>query len=643
MIHSNIKQKLFPIILIIFVLFSPLYSIDAENKDICDYKSITNSFSSKNAYLYLEELTSDKFEGRQSGSKGAELAAEWIANLYKSYGLTPGGDNNSYYQEFDIPYYEVVSPLSFSMKNSKIDEGFIYKKDFIVLPGSGSGSIDSKVVFAGYGITSETKGYDDYKEVNVKGKIALIMRRGPETFDLGEDTLYFKTKIDNAKEHGAIGVIISEKATEKNKMYMDTKYVSSSNGYIPVLFITSNAANKFLLEKGTSLLEIEKKIDKEKMPFSFETNCNCKMEVNVLNEMRKTSNVIGYIPAKDTKTEDSVLITAHYDHLGADKVDGSIYRGANDNASGTSVLLEIARSLSVNFYLPEVNIVFIAFSGEEEGLCGSYFYVKNPFFPLKKIKAVLNMDMVGTGSGTLYAGTDPVVYKELSENIKVSSECLNLDVSINKRLLNSGSDHYFFHMNKIPNVFFIRDNPTGIGGYHDTRDIADSVDPINLKEAGDLVILIASIFSNPYFVSFDDYYWKEKVSVHERILFSGTKRGEMSLILNEEEIPSDLDKFYKVFYLNSGDNVINIRVLIEGKLCFEKIINIKCVPDENLICDFNFDLKVDLNDLIEFSRFYKDKVSNYGLNQIFDINNDSFVNEFDLSKFDSCFGYFYNN
>ncbi|MDD5689051.1 MAG: M28 family peptidase [Caldisericia bacterium] len=642
MMHNNIKQKLFPIILIIFILFSPLYSIDAENKDICDYKSITNSFSSKNAYSYLEELTSDKFEGRQSGSKGAELAAEWIANLYESYGLIPG-INNSYYQEFDIPYYEVMPPLFFSINSSKINEEFIYKKDFIVLPGSGSGSIESKVVFVGYGITSGSKGYDDYKKVDVSGKIALIMRRGPETFDLGEEALYFKTKIDNAVEHGAIGVIVSEKATEKNKMNMNTKYVSSSYGSIPVLFATCDAANKFLLEKGTSLIEVEKKIDKEKTPFSFETNCSCKMEVNVLYEVRKTSNVIGYLPAKDHKTEDSVLITAHYDHLGRDNIDGSIYRGANDNASGTSVLLEIAHSLSVNFYLSEINIVFIAFSGEEEGLCGSFFYVNNPIFPIKKIKAVLNMDMVGTGSGKLYAGTDPVIYKELSENIKVSCDCLKMNVPINKRLLSSGSDHYFFHINKVPNVFFIRDNPTGIGGYHDTLDTVDTVDPANLKETGDLVILITSIYANPFFITFDEYYWKEKVSLHERILFSGVKRGDMSLTLNEEEIPSDLDKFYKVFSLNSGDNVINIRVLIDGKLCFEKIINIKCASDENLICDFNFDLKVDLNDLIEFSRFYKDKVSNYGLNQIFDINNDSFVNEFDLSKFDSCFGYFYNN
>lgn len=641
MMH-NIKKKLFPVILVVFILFSPFFLVNAENVDLCCYKSIVNSFSSKNAYLYLEELTSDKFNGRQSGSKEAELAAEWIANLYESYGLTPGV-NNSYYQEFNIPYYEVMPPLSFSITSSKINEDFIYKEDFIVLPGSGSGFVDSKVVFAGYGITSESKGYDDYKKVDVKGKIALIMRRGPENIDLDEEKLYFKTKIDNAEEHGAKGVIISEKATERNKMNMNTKYVSGNNGSIPVLFVTSEVADNFLLEKGTSLLEIEKKIDKEKAPFSFETNCNCKMEVNVLYEIRKTSNVIGYIPAKEPTTEDSVLITAHYDHLGKDKIDGSIYRGANDNASGTSVLLEIARSLSINFYLPEVNIVFIAFSGEEEGLCGSYFYVNNPIFPLKKIKAVLNMDMVGTGSGKLYAGTDPVVYKELSDNIKISSDCLEINVPINKRLLSSGSDHYFFHINKVPNVFFIRDNPTGIGGYHDTLDTVDTVDPTNLKETGDLVILITSIFANPYFVTFDDYYWKEKVSIHERILFSGAKRGEMSLVLNGEEIPFEIERFYSVFSLNNGDNVINIRVLIEGKLCFEKIINIRCDLDENLICDFNFDFKVDLNDLIEFSRYYLEEVSPFELNQLFDINNDNFVNEADLSNFDSCFGYVYNN
>lgn len=636
MVYSPIKRKLFPLLLIFFILFYPFYSTNAEEIDVCNYKSIASSYSSKNAYSYLEELTSDKFEGRQSGSKGADLASEWIANLFESYGLTPGGDNDTFYQRFNIPYYEVIPPLSFSISNSFIKEEFRYKKDFIVLPDSGSGLLNSKVVFAGYGITS--KRYDDYEKINVAGKVVLIIRRGPETFDLGEDALYFKTKINNAKEHGALGVIISEKTNEKYKMDMDTKYVSGE-GSIPVLFVGSDVADKFLLEKKISLLDIEKRIDKEKVPFSFETGSTCRIEVNILSEIRKTSNVIGYIPAKSIETEESILITAHYDHLGIDKIDGSIYRGANDNASGTSVLLEVARTLSVNFYLPEINVVFIAFSGEEEGLYGSFFYVNHPLFSLRKIVAVLNMDMVGTGSGNLIAGTDPLLYKKLSDNIKISSDCLSLDVPIIKRLLNSGSDHYFFHINKIPSVFFIRDNPSGIGGYHNTYDTADTVDPANLKEMGDLIILITSTFSSPYFATFDRYYWKEKTSVHERVLFNGIKRGEINLLLNGEEIPFELERFYKVFSLKDGDNLISIKVLVQDKLSFEKIINIRCTIDKNLLCDFNFDFKVDLDDLIMFSLHYKEEVSPFEVNQLFDINNDKIINETDFSEFNSCFGY----
>lgn len=636
----NLKQKIILLFIIFCIFLSPFPFAKAEETDVCNYKLIADSFSRQNSYNYLEELTSDKFEGRQSGTKGAYLAAQWISGLFEGFGLMPGGDKGSYFQDFDVPYYDVIPPLSFSISNSTFKETLQYKKDFIVLPGSGSGKINSKIVFAGYGITSEAKSYDDYKNLDVAGKIVLIMRKSPSTINLGEESAYFQTKVKNAVEHGAIGIIVAEKATERYKMVLNTKYVGGITGSIPALFITTEVADKILSDEKVSLLEIEKRIDMDKKPFSFETKCSCDIYVNVISEQRKTSNVIGYIPARNKKSKESILITAHYDHLGTDKIDGSIYRGANDNASGTAVLLEVARTLSANnCYLPSINVVFIAFSGEEEGLIGSYNYVNNPLFPLSEIRAVLNMDMVGTGNGILIAGTDQVKYKELTDNIKQSSDCLDINVPIVKNLLNAGSDHYFFHINNVPNVFFIRDNPTGIGGYHNTFDTPDTVDPTNLSETGELVILITSIFSSPYYVSFDNYYWQGKISVHKRVFISGTKKKNLKLLINEEEISPNFKKFYKIVSLKNGDNIINIKIFLESELIFEKIINIKADVDEGLICDFNFDFKVDLTDLINFSKHYGEEVQEFNQTQIFDIDGNKLINEADLSKFDSCFGY----
>lgn len=635
---KNLSKRLIPLFLVFSLLFSLFNYAKAEEVNFCDYKLVSNTFSSVSSYKYLQELTSDKFEGRQSGTKGADLTAQWISDLFKGFGLKPCGDN-TYFQEFDVQYYEINSPLSFSILNSVFNISLNYKKDFTVLTGSGSGKVNSKLVFAGYGITSKSKNYDDYNNIDVNGKIVLIMRRSPSTFNLGEESTYFQTKIKNASEHGAVGVIVSEKVSEKNKMIMNTKYVGGTAGSIPALFITSEVADKILTDNKITLSELENKIDKDKKPFSFDINCECEINVNVSSEMRKASNIIGYIPARDRNNKESILITAHYDHLGIDQIDGEIYRGANDNASGTAVLLEVARSLSINnCYVPSINIVFVAFAGEEEGLIGSYYYVTNPLFPLNKIRAVLNMDMVGTGTGNLIAGTDKLLYKELADNIEKSCQCLDISGMFSKNLLNSGSDHYFFHINKIPNVFFIRNNPTNIGGYHNTLDTLETVDPANLSEIGELVILTTSIFTSPYYIAFENQYWMSKPSLHNRILLSGSKDVNLKLIINEEEIHSD-GNFTKLLTLKDGDNIVSIKVFFKNELIFEKMLNIKAEIDKNLICDFNFDFKVDLIDLVSFSKHYKEEVSWPNLSQIFDINNDMIINEIDLSEFDSCFGY----
>jgi len=636
------KVKLCIALLIVISLLFPLNTsvLSLSNESECRYVNLAESISGDSAYKYLETLCSDEFEGRQSGAEGSWRAAEWIADLYEGFGLKPAGDDNTYFQNFEVPLFNIIAPMKFSIKYPDNTEDTIeYKHDYVVSPGSGSGSVNSEIIFTGYGISSPNNYYDDYKGIDVKGKIVLIMRKSPTFADFGDIDPMFTTKINNAQNHGAIGVIIAEKATEKNRFSMNTKSVSGSNGVIPALFVTTSAANRILKSSNIDLFEIEEKIDETSNPFSFTTKVKATMNINVRSENVKTANVIGYVEGSDPESEESIIITAHYDHLGKDDIDGSIYRGANDNASGTAVLLEFAHALASNCVKPKINIVFIAFSGEEEGLLGSYHYIKNPIFPLNKTLAVLNMDMVGTGTGNLIAGTDPYKYSELGKVITASNNCLKINTPFNKGLLRSGSDHLFFDNQKIPVVFFIRSNPTGIGGYHTTNDTIDSVDPKNLYETGIIIFMITAIYSNPEFITFDQYYWQEGITYHPKIIISGYITDEIKVKINNNQIKNKDNTFESIFNIENGDNLIEISVYKYEDLVYERTIKIKGIIDNRLKCDFNFDFNINLDDLIDFSFEFDKTVVPFSKDELYDIDSDGIINVNDLSFFNSNFGY----
>ena len=202
-----------------------------------------------------------------------------------------------------------------------------------------------------------------------------------------------------------------------------------------------------------------------------------------------TSNVIGYIPARNKKSKQSIILGAHYDHLGKDR-SGNIYRGANDNASGTGTMMEIVRTLSECILITDINIVFIAFSAEEKGLHGSYFYARNPLFPLSEVVAMINLDMVGTGNGPWELGTNFERVKLLDNALKTTLSYYRISYRLASWYLKPVSDHYPFYEKGVPVLFIFRANPSNKGGYHTLKDTIDTVDPKNLGECGKMAVVI---------------------------------------------------------------------------------------------------------------------------------------------------------
>ncbi len=368
------------------------------NNNLYRYIIAADQFNGNNAQDSVVELCHDKYEGRQSGTKEGLQSAQWIASKFKEYGLEPYSEN-SYLQAFDIPFIDYIHPTSFSIDN----QDMTYRNDFIVFPGSGSSQIKTTGVFVGMGISNSEMNYDDYKDIDVKDKIVVILDDLllPEYSPKGYDSYEFQYQIDNALKHGAKGIIFVSQAGSYANIFMNimetrfTYALVNAPSDIPVLYIREDVFDTYL-SPSISLLEICLKIDESRKPASFDLSIELEITSTAESATKTAYNVVGYIPSSIKTTTKSIVIGASYDHLGKDKISGEIFYGANDNASGVSVLLEVARVLSQSDAVSKYHIVFIAFAAGKAKALGANHYVEHPIFPTDQIEMMINLQQVGS-------------------------------------------------------------------------------------------------------------------------------------------------------------------------------------------------------------------------------------------------------
>jgi hypothetical protein len=368
----------------------------------------------------VEYLASDALEGRRTGTPGANGAAHYIAGEFSLLGLRPGmeiarpaktrGENRSRYLQ-SFPY---VASVELGKNNSLTlsdSAGFKVSEDWMPLGFSSNSSINTaEIVFAGYGISSAELKYNDYGVSNAKDRVAIVFAGTPDGENPhGQFTQagQIRFKAAAARAAGARALIIvtdEEKLTEDRLTHLS--YDNSGEAGIPVIVISRNLAARILGAADAKLLEFIKVADARtsagttlREPIKGRT---LGLDVNVVRSESPSFNIIGILPGSDPKLKDeAIVIGAHYDHLGRGGEgslaprEGEIHHGADDNASGTAALIELARRLSTQRPKPRRTIVFIAFSGEEEGLIGSSYYVNHPVVPLQKTIAMINMDMIG--------------------------------------------------------------------------------------------------------------------------------------------------------------------------------------------------------------------------------------------------------
>jgi hypothetical protein len=370
-------------------------------------------------------LASDALEGRRTGTPGANDAAHYIAGEFNRYGLRPGlqiarpartrGETQSRYLQ-PFPYVasvELGTNNLFYVNPGKADDIAQFKvgDDWMPLGFSSNTNVKSaEMVFAGYGISSAELKYDDYAASNAKGRVAIVFAGTPDGDNphgqfarAGE--IRFKVAAARAAGVQALLIIANEEKLKEDRLSR-LAYDNNGEAGIPVIVISRQLAGKILGSRDNGLADFEKAADSRNANSTGELRfpvhgLKLDLSTNVVRSETPSFNVIGTLPGSDPKLKnEAIVIGAHYDHLGlGGEGSGSlsartgIHHGADDNASGVAGLIELARMLSSQRL--KRTVVFIAFSGEEEGLIGSSYYVNHPIVPLTNTVAMINMDMIG--------------------------------------------------------------------------------------------------------------------------------------------------------------------------------------------------------------------------------------------------------
>lgn len=487
---------------------------------------VVSAITPQELYWHVRYLASDELKGRFTGTAESREAARYIADEFRSYGVKPMGDavGGSYFQTFPF-----VAGVKLGEKNHLASSvagrvrQWKLKEDFMPMTFSVPTSVEGEVVFAGYGISAADIGYDDYAGIEVADRIVMVLRHSPEgdhPHSRFERHASLRAKALMARQRGAKAIIfIADDDDFKNNKLAQLEFdYSFSDAGIVAASVSRQLAREWVASSGANLDEWQNQINQQQKPNSRAlTGVTATLQVDLVRDTQPADNVIGYIEGNDPSLKQEVIIIgAHYDHLGlggpsslAPNQRGQVHNGADDNASGTAGLLELAQLCAARRSELKRSLLFIAFSGEELGLLGSNYYIKHPVIPLERTIAMINMDMIGRlrentlnvqGVGTspqwpalleevnrdvsrasATPSTEPRTASHESRITDHGSRTTNHDLPATRfalKLTSDGagpSDHAAFYLKDIPVLFFFT------GTHSDYHKPSDDFDKINAE------------------------------------------------------------------------------------------------------------------------------------------------------------------
>jgi hypothetical protein len=502
------------------------------------------SITGRDGLSYIEFLSCDELEGRDTASQGERIARRYITSLYKLWGIAPAGDlgagERSYEQRMRVDIMAKLPETQLDVSLGLKTRRFFHGLNVFGVSSPVPGTIKGAVAFVGYGIHAPELGYDDFVGIDLRNKIALLFSgtpgsrnscspfSRPKTQSLYEN---LRKKTEEVKKRGAGALVLispGEMSTKTLYKYLKgsrifpprrlmTVAALDSEGAFPFFVVTENIINLLLSGFQTDWKTVKESIDTSLKPHSLdfpETQIVIETEAQIQADV--TANLLGMIEGSDPKLKEEVVIVgAHLDHFGMTE-DRRVFNGADDNASGSAAVLEIAQAHALQKIKPRRTIIFAHWTGEERGLLGSRYFAEFPTVPLKKIVACLNLDMVGReftpenkenwerrfGAEASLQGVNTEDLKqivmiaassespELQEIILTTSrDQLGLIPVLRNAGPGLGGDEESFQAKKIPSVLF---SSAMHSEYHTPDDTTDKISGEKFQEIARLAYLISS-------------------------------------------------------------------------------------------------------------------------------------------------------
>ena len=426
---------------------------------------------------HLKELTAPKYEGRLPGTPGYNLAKDYTVNLFKMYGLKPY--KNNMVEEF-FTEANVIKNSLFETEFQGEKMVYLLGKDYACRGFSGNGEVTGNAVFCGYGVSSD--GYDDYKNVDVKDKIVVVMKGVPSFLpDSVKGKFYYaRDKARIAEHNGAKAIVIITMPGERDTATVQGSVMCGKPPHLahfPMIQPHYNCGKQLFSTEKTSLPELLRQINETQQPQSFTMLQKMHIAVDAdYNPAEKTYNIVGMIEGNDPKLKDEYIVFgAHLDHVGKQGAD-LIFPGADDNGSGVVSVLEIARILSQSEERPKRSIIFVLFACEESGLTGSTHFVKS-FTPIEKMVAFVNTDCAGNGDSirVLGAKSYPKLWQLAFDKNAEYTQFMPATPTGDP-----GADATPFMEAGVPCIYFV--NVNGYQYLHQPGDTAETINPVLLEK-----------------------------------------------------------------------------------------------------------------------------------------------------------------
>jgi len=480
MLKNKIKNNLTPLIIFITCLRIFPQTQDAGLESINSASLLQN----------VNVLCSKEFDGRLPGSEGYDKAAEFAVEKFEQDSLLPAGDQK-YFQYFNVEYNKINSPAVFTAITPDQEYTFQLGKDFVFRGFTGAGNLTLSVVFCGYGLSRPDLGYDDYENIDVEDKVVIVFKQNP-TWKINDSTWgseFPREKTSVAYEHGAKGILFVSRPNDENPQPLIGSVLHGEGEQIldfPQLQISIETANILLDDAQQTINECQSKIDDTKSSYSFSTETSVTINIETIYEKKaKVMNVVGLLEGSDQDLKNECLIIgAHLDHLGSQA--GLLFPGANDNASGSAAVIELAKAFQKSNTKPKRSIMFVLFASEEQGLFGSKYFVENLKTDTNKIIATFNLDCIGYGDSIQIGnGKSSPDLLQIAKNIDEE----NFNLMVKDTWSGGGADLTPFYEAGIPGLYFV--SKYSYDHLHQPSDMPETLNPDLYEKIVKLAYLVS--------------------------------------------------------------------------------------------------------------------------------------------------------